>query len=412
MRSVPNMNQFKVIFEMNSQIKTTRDAGPFCRLALLMLLQILFLGLGFSQVQAQGNLPPGDWIINSKTGNPEPFYPNHKKSDFVKDCENSPGIEKNLRQIGRFIPTAIMGNDGRCPFFFDENSSEEDKALFGVGEIGDYSRKCRAKGGGICTGTGHLVMDGDIVITAAHVFLNHIDGEIDKYSDGKGFKFSTKVWIPKELRQDPDVAYEGRNYEIESIQYGSLNPRDPDHKDYAFVKLKEPVGVSVGKRDANGKIGKKVAVDRKYWPKPLAFKPLDDTRFSRKIEMVSLRDENGKIKDSPFYKNCEPFNIYRDPHSDLGPAVKNLLILDGDTLDRSSGSALAVRDEQGVLTFTGINVSGQILPTETETEGDFHIENRRNFAIDGNSFYEEFINFRKKFGRRELKKNSQATGSI
>ncbi|MBK8204778.1 MAG: hypothetical protein IPK68_21545 [Bdellovibrionales bacterium] len=62
------------------------------------------------------------------------------------------------------------GNDSRCPFFFDENSSEEDKALFGVGEIGDYSRKCRAKGGGICSGTGHLVMDGDILISAAHVF--------------------------------------------------------------------------------------------------------------------------------------------------------------------------------------------------------------------------------------------------
>jgi hypothetical protein len=306
-----------------------------------------------------------------------------------------------------------MGNDGRCPFFFDENSSEEDKALFGVGEFFDFSRKCRAKLGGICGGTGHLVMDGDILITAAHVFLNHIDGEIDKYSDGKGFKFSTKVWIPKELRKDPDVAYEVRSYEIESIQYGSRNPRDLDHKDYAFVKLKEPVGVAVGRRDANGKFGKKVSVDRRYWPKPLPFKLLDDTRFSRKIQMVGMREsENGKIKESPFFKNCEPFRIYRDPHSDVGPAFKNVLIHDGDTLDRSSGSALAVRDEQGVLTFTGVNVAGQILPTETETEGDFHIENRRNFAIDGNSFYEEFINFRKKFGRIEPKQNGKSTGSI
>jgi hypothetical protein len=305
-----------------------------------------------------------------------------------------------------------MGNDGRCPFFFDENSSEEDKALFGVGEIGDYSRKCRAKGGGICSGTGHLVMDGDILITAAHVFLNHIDGEIDKYSDGKGFKFSAKVWIPRELRKDPDVAYEWRSYEIESIQYGSLNPRELLYKDYAFVKLKEPVGVSAGRRDANGKIGKRVSVDRKYWPKPLAFKPLDDTRFSKKIEMVSLRDENGKIKDSPFYKNCEPFNIYRDPHSDLGPAIKNLLIHNGDMLDGSSGSALAVRDEHGVLTFTGVNVADRLLPDASLTEGDFHIENRVNFAVDGNSFYEEFINFRKRFGRSEPKKNGQATGSI
>ncbi len=128
--------------------------------------------------------------------------------------------------------------------------------------------------------------------------------------------------------------------------------------------------------------------------------------------MVSLRDENGKIKDSPFYKNCEPFRIYRDPDSDLGPAFKNLLIHDGDMLDRSSGSALAVSDEQGILTFTAVNVADQLLPTETETEGDFHIENRRNFAIDGNSFYEEFINFRRKFGRTDPKQNGKATGSI
>ncbi len=397
---------------MNFKIKTTMSVDPIYYLALLIFLESFCLGLGFSKAYAQSGLPPGDWIINSKTGKPEPFFPNNKKTDFVKGCENSPGIEKNLQQIGRFIPTAIMGNDSRCPFFFDENSSEEDKALFGVGEIGDYSRKCRARGGGICAGTGHLVMDGDILITAAHVFLNHIDGEIDKYSDGKGFKFSAKVWIPKELRKDPDVAYEWRSYEIESIQYGSLNPRELRHKDYAFVKLKEPVGVSVGKRDANGKIGKKVAVDRKYWPKPLPFKPLDDTRFSKKIEMVSLRDENGKIKDSSFYKNCEPFRIYRDPHSDLGPAIKNLLIHDGDMLDGSSGSALAVRDEQGVLTFTGVNVADRLLPGASLTEGDFHIENRVNFAVDGNSFYEEFINFRKKFGRSEPKKNGQATGSI
>jgi len=81
-------------------------------------------------------------------------------------------------------------------------------------------------------------------------------------------------------------------------------------------------------------------------------------------------------------------------------------------LDRSSGSALAVSDEQGILTFTAVNVADQLLPTETETEGDFHIENRRNFAIDGNSFYEEFINFRRKFGRTDPKQNGKATGSI
>ncbi|MBK9039109.1 MAG: hypothetical protein IPL83_08105 [Bdellovibrionales bacterium] len=398
---------------MNFKIKTTMSVDPIYYLALLICLESFCLGLGFSKASAQSGLPPGDWIINSKTGKPEPFFSDHKRTDFVKGCENSPANAKNLQQLGRFIPTAIMGNDGRCPFFFDENSSQEDKALFGVGEFFDFSRKCKAELGGICGGTGHLVMDGDVLITAAHVFLNHIDGEIDKYSDGKGFKFSTKVWIPRELRKDPDVAYEWRSYEIQEIQYGSLNPREPRHKDYAFVKLKEPVGVSVGKRDANGKIGERVSVDRKYWPKPLAFKPLDDTRFSKKIEMVSLRDENGKIKDSPFYKNCEPFNIYRDPHSDLGPAFKNLLTHNGDMLDRSSGSALAVRDEHGVLTFTAVNVADLLLlPDASETEGDFHIENRVNFAVDGNSFYEEFINFRRKFGRSEPKKNGKAAGAI
>jgi hypothetical protein len=129
--------------------------------------------------------------------------------------------------------------------------------------------------------------------------------------------------------------------------------------------------------------------------------------------MVGMREsENGKIKESPFFKNCEPFNIYRDPHSDLGPAIKNLLIHDGDMLDRSSGSALAVRDEQGILTFTGVNVADRLLPDASLTEGDFHIENRVNFAVDGNSFYEEFINFRKKFGRSGPNKNGKATGSI
>ncbi|MBK9039160.1 MAG: hypothetical protein IPL83_08360 [Bdellovibrionales bacterium] len=53
----------------------------------------------------------------------------------MKGCENSPANANDLQQLGRFIPTAIMGNDSRCPFFFDENASEEDKALFGVGEF-------------------------------------------------------------------------------------------------------------------------------------------------------------------------------------------------------------------------------------------------------------------------------------
>jgi hypothetical protein len=406
------MNQLKVISKMNSQIKTTRVVYPICRLALLILLQILFLDLGFSQVHAQGNLPPGDWIYKKgKSGNlePEPFYPNHKRSDFVKGCENSPGIEKNLQQIGRFIPTAIMGNDSRCPFSFDENASEEDKALYGVGEIYDFSHKCVAKGGGVCGGTGHLVIDGDIAITAAHLFLNFVNGEKDKYVDGKGYKFSTKVWVPKELRKNLDEAYEWRSYEVQEVQFGSLNPREPTHKDYAFVKLKESVGASVGKKDPKGKVGKKIAVDSKYWPRPLPFKPLDEKRFSSPAQMVSLQEE-GKAGD--FIKNCEPFKIYKDPNSEVGPAYNNILIHDGDMLDSSSGSAIVVPDEQGVLTFAGVNVSDRLLPNASLTEGDFHIENRINKAVDGNSFYGEFMKFRGKFGRSETKQKPQPTGSI
>lgn len=357
--------------------------------------------------EVASGLPPGDWIVNPKTKKPEPFYPNHKKSDFVKGCENSPGITKNLQQIGKFIPTAIMGNDSRCPYLFDENASEEEKTLYGVGEFFDFSRKCVAMGGKTCAGTGHLVIDGDIAITAAHVFLNYNNGETDKYVDGKGYKFSTKVWIPKDLRKNSDEAYEWRSYEVQEVKFGSLNPLEPDHKDYAFVKLKESVGVSVGKKDANGKIGKKVGVDRKYWPKPLPFKPLDDKRFSKSAQMVGLHNEK-----RGFYKNCEPFKIYKDPNSGLNVVADSLLALDGDTMDGSSGAAIAVPDENGVLTFTGVNVAERLLPTASDTEGDFHIENRINIAVDGNSFYEEFMKFRRKFGRGETKEKTQPTGSI
>ena len=382
------------------------------RLSILTALFVFLFPICFSMAGSNRSLPPGDYIFNSKSGDYEPFYPDseRKVTDFVSDCDNSPGLQRNADQLG-FIKTAIMGKDNRCPFFFDENANEEDKALYGVGEIFDFSRRCHARGGGICSGTGHLVIDEDFMITAAHVFLNHIDGEKDKYSDGKGFKFSAKVWIPEKLRKKSDEPYEWRSYEIQEVQYGSLNPRDPDHKDYAFVKLKEPVGVLVGKKGAQGKIGKKVVVDRRYWPKPLPFKPLDDSRFSKPIQMVSLADQNSKIKDSPFYKNCKPFRIYTDPHSHLGPAFSNVLIHDGDTLDGSSGSALVVPDEQGVLTYNGVNIGGQILPTETEEEGNFHIENRRNFAIDGNSFYDEFMRFRRKFGRSESNKMARSSGS-
>ena len=359
-------------------------------LSILTALFVFFFPVCFSMAGSNRPLPPGDYIFNSKSGDYEPFYPDseRKVTDFVSDCDNSPGLQRNADQF-EFIKTAIMGKDNRCPIEYGPGASNEDKAFYGTGVLFDYSGECRNLQGARCSGTANLVIDGDIAISAAHVFRDERSG---RYVDGKGYQFTIKVWVPPELRLDPNQAYEPRWYEIEEVTYGSLNPNDFPTKDYAFIKLKERAGKVVRKRTRDGKlVGKSVKVSDRYLVKPLPFKPLDQKKKKKNASIMGFHQDRGAVAQ----KNCAPSRIMKS-----GKHGQEVLLFNGDMVSMSSGSAIAVPDEDGNLTFAALNI-GDVLP-EGQTEFDqidFDPNGRYNVALDGDSFFDEFLAFRRKYGR-------------
>jgi len=97
-------------------------------------------------------------------------------------------------------------------------------------------------------------------------------------------------------------------------------------------------------------------------------------------------------------KNCEPFKFYKVPQR--GHTLNDhpgTIIHDGDTLDVSSGSALVMLVD-GKPHFTGVHEGSY--PGGVSDEGEFDLYRRGNFGVDSNSFYEEFMAFRRKWGRR------------
>ncbi|MCB0362755.1 MAG: hypothetical protein KDD35_08530 [Bdellovibrionales bacterium] len=330
-----------------------------------------------------------DQILNSETGLYGPFYSDGKRrTDFVSGCGEIPVFQKNVEQF-RFIEAAMMGKDDRCLLRYGQDADEKDKALYGVGQFYDAGGKCASIEGNKCSGAGHLVLDQDMVITSSHLFL---DERSNKYTDGEGFQFWIKVWIPVALRENPQVAYEFRPYEVEKVEIHRKSKWDPKSKDFAFVKLKEKVGERVGRKLGKNKYGKKKEVDKSQLVKPLPFKILGDDRFQKDALMAAFHidKDNGNVA----YKNCVPFGIRQDPD------FEGQLNHDGDMVDLSSGAAIAIPDERGILTFAGVNVTDMMLPGQTQFDNlPYDYPNRYNIAVDGNAIYSEFMRFRRQFGR-------------
>ncbi|MBK7845095.1 MAG: hypothetical protein IPJ71_15665 [Bdellovibrionales bacterium] len=114
-------------------------------------------------------------------------------------------------------------------------------------------------------------------------------------ADWRGFRFSIKVWSPKEFRMNPKIAYEYRSYEIEDIYFGTNNPQDVDLRDFAFVKLKEPVGRTIGKSDLNGgNLGEKV-MNSNNLIQPFQFRKLGSKKTGKKAHMGGFHGDKDNL---------------------------------------------------------------------------------------------------------------------
>ena len=205
--------------------------------------------------------------------------------------------------------------------------------------------------------------------------------------------------MPQKLRKNVSKPYEFREHEIEEVQFGNFNEMESDssHKDYAFVKLKERVGQLVRRADGQGReSGHRQKVPQSRLIQPLPFKKFD----REKIPNVGMYVGFQKDKKWEVQKNCEPFKFYQAPQGEghnlsLSPGT---ILHDGDTTNRSSGSALTLLID-GQPHFTGVHV-GSYSSGAINSEEDFDLYRRFNYGVDSNSFYEEFMAFRQKWGRR------------
>lgn len=98
-------------------------------------------------------------------------------------------------------------------------------------------------------------------------------------------------------------------------------------------------------------------------------------------------------------KNCRPFKIYETPNnpSHYLADKPGMMIHDGDTNGVASGSSLALLVD-GVPHFAGIHTS-TFPGGDANHFGKFDINRRYNFAIDGQTIYDHFLEFRRRFGR-------------
>ncbi|MCB0367734.1 MAG: hypothetical protein H6624_09465 [Bdellovibrionaceae bacterium] len=313
-------------------------------------------------------------------------------------CDNSPGLAKNLKQFGQVIPAAIMGRDSRCPLPYDRTATDVDKMFYGVGAMFYDGRDgaCKTNVGAPCQSTAHLILDGDMVISTAHTFRDSKSGRRMSDAEIRKFTFTTKVWVPEEFRKDPRIPYEFRYYEIDDYEFGTNDEEREPNKDYVFLKLKERVGQRVGPLDSNWREirSQRIEVPESRLSQPLPFKRVDRSKLPNVVMTVGFSNDKGV----EVQKNCEPFGLYDPSSNHPGARYPGLLPHDGDTLGVSSGSSLSmlVGDRPHfVALHRGTYGDGVRFPER----GDFNINRRFNEAIDGNTFYNHFMEFRRKWGR-------------
>ncbi|MCB0367646.1 MAG: hypothetical protein KDD68_19750, partial [Bdellovibrionales bacterium] len=310
---------------------------------------------------------------------------------------NSPGLAKNLKQFGQVIPAAIMGRDSRCPLPYDRTATDVDKMFYGVGAMfyDGRDKACRISNETPCQSSSQLVMDGDMVITTAHTFRDKISGRRMSDAEIKKFIFTVKVWVPRELRRDSNEAYEWRYYDVEDYEFGTDDEERNPNKDYAFIKLRERVGARVGPLDQNWNEIKSqaMAVPKDKQVPVLPFKKLDRTALPNVVMTVGFSSD----KKTVVQKNCEPFRLFDPPAGHPSLSHPGLLIHDGDTGSTSSGSALTLLNGNKPH-FAALH-RGTFWRGSKTFEGPFDLNSRFNEAIDSNSFYDHFMEFRRKFGR-------------
>jgi hypothetical protein len=369
-----------------------------------------------SIAQSNTSLPPGDYVYNPKTGSYVPFGgdPNRKRTDFVEDsysgrspgqtdssygnfeqdCENTPGLSKNARQIeqvGRFIKTKIVGKDDRCRLKYGPDATDADRAMYGTGLIFDRENQCESgdEQARNCGGTGHLVHGTDLVITNAHVFRYGQNRELQA-DPRKGFHFSTRVWSPK------TKGYVIHRFKIKDVFFGTDDPDRHPELDYAFLRLEEHVG----------KVVDGLPVPEQYQIKPLPFKIVDNDK-NRNAELTV--GYNKEIHD--FSKNCAPFSLTKATNEDRPErgrfrSPESLYFHTADTKGAASGSAIAGRDAKGKLYYValhrgwdnggdgGPSSSSGEESTQANTSNDSsNTSVRRNIAINASTFYKSFMEF-------------------
>ncbi|MBK7842089.1 MAG: hypothetical protein IPJ71_00120 [Bdellovibrionales bacterium] len=300
-----------------------------------------------------------------------------------------PSLETKAQGAGwQFLNTSILGEDSRCPLPYDSKASKLDRMFYGVGIILNTSGSCRTESHSRCQGTGHLVVDRDLVVTAAHIFRDFRSKRNDSWKD---FVFYIKIWIPEKLRKIPTEAYEFRGYEIRNIYFGTESGFTGHGMDYAFIQLSSSVSEQV----------EGISIPEEQWIQPLSFRGNHWKTLSNIAMSVGFHWD----KDWVPQKNCSPFRLYEfdKNHPFVHPAQRrNLLMHDGDLVENSSGSAITLLNETGNPELVAI-AAGQVTSSE---KGDFDKETRFNFAIDANGFYQEFVRFRKSVIRERMESNA------
>jgi hypothetical protein len=295
---------------------------------------------------------------------------------------------------GRFIQTAIMGSDDRCRLSYGSQATAIEKAFYGVGAFYLPSSNTSAPTDNHYNkGTGHLVGSRDLVVTAAHNFRKR--GTSD-HGDWKKYKFYVRVWVPEQRRKSLDRPYEFRSFGIKRICFGAKTATIGHHHDFAFLQLSERVSEVV-----DG-----IPVDPQHWIEPLAF----DGRARESLPNVALTVGFHTDKKWVAQKNCKPFSLF-DQTPDISPSFlsserrRGLLITNGDFMKRSSGSSIALLDENGKPHLAAI-LTGELADgPNVNFDGRYQF----NYAIDAKEFYKEFVGFRKSLETAgdELCKSSQ-----
>ncbi|MCB0386847.1 MAG: hypothetical protein KDD43_15745, partial [Bdellovibrionales bacterium] len=354
-------------------------------------------------------LPPGDYVVGSESSFSQfggqlikPVLRWTEPADGSGasgwDCDNSPGLRKNLEQFGRFIPAAIMGEDSRCPLDYSSRASDVDKIFYGGGAVW-YSGSdggCQNFHGQRCRSTGNLVGDGDIFVASAHGFWDaQRRRRLSREEILTNFRFMVKVWVPPQFRRNPSESYEFRAYEIEDVEFGTHDEFRNPEKDYALVKLKKVVGAEVGRPDDRGIDipSTVVSVPKDKQVVPLPFKRFDRKKVPNVVMTAGFQGDKKWVMQ----KNCKPFQLYDPPNASHPLAAHpGLLAHDGDTNGIASGSALTLLVD-GKPHFAAVHIGSE--PEGGALEGGFDINTRYNYAVDGQSFYDHFMEFRRRFGR-------------